>query len=122
MSELMIVTKSPGAWAAFAAALAAESGVNLSWAKGRDEALTRLKQGPVSLAVVDGDGGDDASLALLQDMTEVSAMTNTAVVSTLSEAEFHEFYEGLGVLERLPPKPGRAQALDLAAKLAALTP
>ncbi len=122
MPELMIVTKSPGAWASFAAVLAARTGSSLGWVQGREAALARLRQGPVELAVVDTGGDDAAAQALVRDMLMVSALTNNAVVSGLPADEFHEAYEGLGVLAQLPPRPGRAQALELADRLAALKP
>ena len=40
----------------------------------------------------------------------VNAMVNTAVVSPLSDEEFHEVSEGLGILGRLPNEPGMSDA------------
>jgi hypothetical protein len=47
----------------------------------------------------------------------VNAMVNTAVISPLAEADFHEVSEGLGVLGRLPEEPGESDAYDLLGKL-----
>ena len=47
----------------------------------------------------------------------VNAMVNTAVVSPLSDEEFHEASEGLGILGRLPNEPGMNDAGELLRKL-----
>ena len=47
----------------------------------------------------------------------VNAMVNTAVVSPLSDEEFHEASEGLGILGRLPNEPGMSDAVELLHKL-----
>ena len=46
---------------------------------------------------------------LIQHDTDMAA-----VISSLSPDEFHHLSEGLGVLAKLPPLPGRQDALDLA--------
>ena len=47
----------------------------------------------------------------------VNAMVNTAVVSPLSDEEFHEASEGLGILGRLPDHPGMSDSGELLHKL-----
>jgi len=69
------------------------------------------------LVVIDLDLPDFKPLDLVAQLLMVNAMVNTAVLSPLSEAEFHEASEGLGILGRLPVKPGRGDAVDLLAKL-----
>jgi hypothetical protein len=56
-------------------------------------------------------------LELVQKLLMVNAMVNTAVVSPLSEAEFHDASEGLGVLGRLPGEPEVGAAADLIERL-----
>lgn len=47
----------------------------------------------------------------------INAMVNTAVVSPLSDEEFHEASEGLGILVRLPLEPGADEACELLRRL-----
>ena len=47
-------------------------------------------------------------------------MVNTAVVSPLSDEEFHEASEGLGILGRLSTDPGMSEASELLHKLRAV--
>jgi hypothetical protein len=51
------------------------------------------------------------------ELLMVNAMVNTAVVSPLSDQEFHEASEGLGVLARLPLMPDKRDAARLLHKL-----
>ncbi len=60
---------------------------------------------------------DTESLDLVREIISVNAMVNTAVVSPLSEADFHDKSEGLGVLCRLPPEPGSNDSEALLQKL-----
>ena len=69
------------------------------------------------LVIIDADLPDTAPLDLVQKLVMVNAMVNTAVVSPLSDEEFHEASEGLGVLGRLPHEPGESDAADLLHKL-----
>ena len=73
------------------------------------------------LVVVDhdlaGDGPGEGPLSLVMDLLAVNAMINTAVVSPLSDEEFHEWSEGLGILARVSMEPGRAEGEELAGRL-----
>ncbi len=44
---------------------------------------------------------------LVEAVITVNAMINCVVLSTLSKEDFHEAYEGLGVLMQFPVKPGK---------------
>ena len=63
---------------------------------------------------------DTDSLDLVREMIGVNAMVNTAVVSSLSDREFHDAGEGLGILCRLPLEPGDKEARELLQKLRAV--
>ena len=67
--------------------------------------------------IIDADLPDMAPLDLVQKLLIVNAMVNTAVVSPLSDEEFHEASEGLGILGRLPNDPGMNDAGEMLHKL-----
>ena len=67
--------------------------------------------------VVDSLLPDEEPLGLVSKLIRINAMVNTAVVSPLTEEEFHQASEGLGVLGRLPEKPGSGDASELMRKL-----
>jgi hypothetical protein len=54
---------------------------------------------------------------LVREIISANAMVNTAVVSALSEEDFHDKSEGLGVLCRLPIVPGCNDSEALLQKL-----
>ena len=61
-----------------------------------------------------------AATVFLKRLMEVNAMIDTAVASPLPTEQFHENYEGLGVLMQLPPEPDRFSAEDLLERMRSL--
>jgi DNA-binding NarL/FixJ family response regulator len=81
------------------------------------EALEAARTAAPQLVIIDADLPDTAPFDLVQKLLMVNAMVNTAVVSPLSDEEFHEASEGLGILGRLPNEPGMSDAGELLHKL-----
>ncbi len=101
---------------AFAAALSSDPEVQLKQVATGAEALEAGRTLAPHLMVIDY-LPDTEPLSLVQKLLTVNAMVNTAVVSPLTDAEFHEASEGLGILGRLPVEPGIGEAADLLQKL-----
>lgn len=97
--------------------LAADPEVRLDQVSSGAEALQILRTACPQLAVIDIELPDIEPLPLVQKLLTVNAMINTAVVSPLSEEEFHEVSEGLGVLAHLPLRPGKSDAEELLRRL-----
>ncbi len=116
MLLIVLATARPEAWLAFAAALASDPEVHLKQVASGAEALEAGCTFAPHLMVIDH-LPDTEPLSLVQKLLTVNAMVNTAVVSPLGEAEFHEASEGLGILGRLPTEPGISEAADLLQKL-----
>jgi DNA-binding NarL/FixJ family response regulator len=117
MLRIVFATPRAQAMQAFTNALAANQEVDLKYAVSGAEALEAARTSGPHLVIIDSDLPDTAPLDLVQKLLKVNAMVNTAVVSPLSEEEFHEASEGLGVLGRLPGNPGASDAADLLGKL-----
>ncbi len=62
---------------------------------------------------VQGIGGKD----IIEMMIKKNPMVNTALVSRLSDEEFHEYTEGLGVLMPVPVDAGEETALEMLEKI-----
>jgi DNA-binding response OmpR family regulator len=116
MLLIVLATPHPEAWLAFAAALSSDPEVQLQQVTSGTEALEAGRTFSPHLMVIDY-LPDTESLSLVQKLLTVNAMVNTAVVSPLADAEFHEASEGLGILGRLPVEPGMSEAADLLQKL-----
>jgi DNA-binding NarL/FixJ family response regulator len=117
MLRLVLATPRLKDLQAFAEALSSDPEVHLTPVVSGAEALKAVRASAPHLVIIDADLPDTAPLDLIQKLLMVNAMVNTAVVSPLSEAEFHEASEGLGVLGRLPDDPGMNDAGELLQKL-----
>lgn len=101
----------------FARHIQSDPEVCLEQAASAAEALSAVRAGRPHLVIVDSERRDLDSLDLVREMIQINAMVNTAVISSLSEADFHEKSEGLGVLCRLPPEPDGSDWKALKQKL-----
>jgi len=97
----------------FVRALLEDTQVRLDGAASAAEVLQVVRTSPPHLVIVDHQLPDAESLGLVSKILTVNAMVNSAVVSPLSEQEFHEASEGLGVLACLPVEPGTSDATRL---------
>ena len=72
------------------------------------------------IVIADEKMKEDSPLALVGKLLKVNAMINTAVISSMSEKDFHEKSEGLGVVTQLPMNPLKSDGKALAEKLSLL--
>jgi DNA-binding response OmpR family regulator len=101
----------------FVESLSSDSEVCLEFATSEAEVLSVVHAACPHLVIVDSASPDIDSLDLVREMISVNAMVNTAVVSPLSAADFHDKSEGLGILCRLPLEPGSNDSTSLLRKL-----
>jgi len=78
-----------------------------------DTALKMIKDNAIDLVITDEDIGDMSGLDFARRLISYSPMTNCVAVSSLSEKDFHEASEGLGLMDHLPADPGRSDAEKL---------
>jgi len=117
MLHIVLATARPKGMQAFAEALASNPEVNLQRVISGAEAFEAARTAAPHIVIIDADLPDIAPLDLVQKLLMVNAMVNTAVVSPLSDEEFHEASEGLGILGRLPNDPSMSDAGELLHKL-----
>jgi DNA-binding NarL/FixJ family response regulator len=118
MLRVVLATNRPKALQAFAEALSSDPEVQLQGVVSGAEALEAARTtAPHLVIIIDPDLPDIAPLDLVKKLLMINAMVNTAVVSPLSDEEFHEASEGLGILGRLPGDPGRSEAVEMLRKL-----
>ena len=120
MLNIVLATARPNAMQAFTAALASNPEVDLKRVISGVEALEAARTTAPHLIIIDADLPDTAPLELVRKLLMANAMVNTAVFSPLSDEEFHEASEGLGILGRLPKEPGMSDAGELLQKLRAV--
>jgi len=117
MLRILLASARPEILQPFSDALSSVPQVRLQRVGSGADALDAVRVTPPDLVVIDIDLPDDQPLDLVSRLLTVNAMVNTAVVSGLPDAEFHEAAEGLGVLARLPVAPSRDDAVELLEKL-----
>lgn len=98
-----------------------EQGVELVPAATGVAGLAHLKEKTVDLVIVDEQLDDMSGIDFVKQLVLVNPLVNTAIVGSLSKAEFHEATEGLGVLMQLPPYPQGSDGEALLAVLAKIS-
>jgi len=117
MHRLLLVTPSKDSLSLLASTLAAQDGVDLSWAQSGGKALDMIADTAFDLVVTDERLGDMTGLELAARLISINPMVNCAAVSSLSPEDFHEASEGLGLMDPLPPRPGKEEADNLLQRL-----
>lgn len=117
MLRILLVSARQEALLSFVEGFSSDTDVHLEKVASGAEALSAVRTAPPQLAVIDVGLPDTEPLPLVQELLTVNAMVNTAVLSPLTEEEFHEASEGLGILAHLPLQPGKSDAVELVRKL-----
>lgn len=77
------------------------------------EALTMVSDQSFHLLITDEILPDMTGKDLIEKTVMKNPLMNCVAVSTLSPDDFHETYEGMGVLMQFPPSPGTDDVLRL---------
>jgi DNA-binding response OmpR family regulator len=91
----------------------ADHKITSEWTDTAQKALSRLSGGNFDLFITHEKLPDMAGRDLIEKVLSENAMMNCVVLSALSHDEFHETYEGLGVLMQFPHTPGKKQVQNL---------
>ena len=99
-----------------------QSPMDIQWTDTGKSVLERIsragdKKEKIDLVITDETLADMTGRELVEQVIMTSPMTSCAAVSTLSADEFHEAYEGYGVLMQLPPAPDAESGEKLVAIL-----
>ena len=117
MLDIFLVTARPETMPAFIQGLSSDKEVRLKQVNSGLEAVAAVRTAAPHLVVIDSDLPDSSPLDLVQQLLILNAMVNTAVISPLSDSEFHEYSEGLGILKSLPMAPAAGDAASLLRQL-----
>lgn len=120
MLHIVLITARSEGIKAFIEGLSSDPQVRLELITAGTEALRIVRTRCPHLVIVDSTPEDLDCFDLVRQIIGANAMVNTAVASPLSEADFHDKSEGLGILCRLPPEPGRNDSKALLQKLRGL--
>jgi len=90
-----------------------ENHVDISWGTSGGSVLGTISDKPYDLVIADEDLPDMTGLEFALKLVKTSPLTHCTIVSSLSEEEYHDKSEGLGLLMQLPVNPGREQGEEL---------
>lgn len=95
--------------------------VHVEWSGTGSDFLVLLSNTPkgewIDLVIVEENLSDTNAVSLVKEFVPQSPMTNSVVAGTMDKKEFHDTYEGYGVLMQLSPQPNAADAQTLEATL-----
>jgi DNA-binding NarL/FixJ family response regulator len=97
----------------FISTLKKNNDIELIYANSGETALKNIKDNAIDLVISDEEVGDMSGLAFIRKLISVNPLINCVAVSSLSEKDFHEASEGLGVMNHLPVNPGADDAEEL---------
>ncbi len=110
MVTLLLVSADKTSLSDLALALERDKDVDVSWAKTGLEALEIVSGSDFDLIITDEILSDMTGLELAGKLLSVNPMIHCASVTTLSQKEYHEKSEGLGLMDPLPAQPGEKDA------------
>lgn len=95
--------------------------MDIEWIDSGKKLLSLLSEYPankkIELVIIDGNLPDENARDLVEKVIMQAPMTNCVATSALSPEDFHETFEGFGVLMQLPLKPEARDAQDLVTHL-----
>lgn len=110
MFKLLLVSNNIESLSEFSSALKENDKNIILSAEMCETALKIIEDNAIDLVITDEEIGDMSGLDFAKRLISYSPMTNCVAVSSLSEKDFHEASEGLGLMDHLPPNPGRSDA------------
>lgn len=87
--------------------------ITFEWTDSAQNTLSKLSKEKFDLFITEEQLPDMTARDLIEKVLFKNAMMDSVVLSALSHKDFHETYEGLGVLMQFPVMPGKGQAQDL---------
>lgn len=94
-----------------------ESGIKADWNSSGAAALAMASIIPIDLLIIDENLPDMTCRQFIEKVIMENAMINCVIASPLTKNQFHQTYEGLGVLMQLTANPGRKEVQKLLERL-----
>lgn len=112
MMNFLLVYNDEGPLKQLQSGLEKQADCNISRAVSGEEALLSVTDPSASfdLVIVDRVLDQLPGKDWVEKIIAANAMINTALVSELTDEDFHEYTEGLGILMKISPTPDEAEA------------
>jgi DNA-binding response OmpR family regulator len=119
--QILILTNDTDKFADMVKAPSAESKCHIRWANTISAARFAASETRVDLMIIDESVAGKSGFEIAREIIALNALINLALVSSLSDEQFHEAGEGLGIMARLSPAPSKTEAEKLIADLNGLS-
>jgi len=119
MKAILIITNFPEHFSRLADRLGT-AGYEIRWGASKAEAVNAASGLLPALIVIDATVDGRTASEIARAVIMANAMANLGVVSPLSTDDFHEAFEGLGILAQLSPRPDEREAEKLMETLSGL--
>ena len=113
MLKLLLVSNNMDSFSEFNSALKENNDIEVIYADSGETALKMVADNAIDLVILDEELGDMSGLVFIKKLISVNPFLNCVAVSSLSEEDFHEASEGLGVMNHLPINPSADDANEL---------
>ncbi len=90
-----------------------ENKIKTDWRSTGEKALSRALSTPIDLIIIDEDLPDMTGRQFIEKLVMKNPMIHCVVASPLTKKEFHERYEGFGILMQFPVFPNRREIENL---------
>jgi DNA-binding NarL/FixJ family response regulator len=104
-------------WKDFAEELGHRCSTDVIEVRSDAEAVVAARENKPVIMIIDQDLGDMPGVEPVPRLLQINAMIHMVLVSDQPEAVFHDQTEGLGILMKLSPLPGRQEAVQLYERL-----
>lgn len=112
MISISTVSQDKGFFKGLKAALA-ENKIKTDWLSTGADALSTLGASPVDVVIIEENLPDMTGRQFVEHLVSQAPMTHCVVASPLSHGEFHERYEGFGVLMQFSVSPKKMEIKNL---------
>ena len=112
MTSVLLVTNDKASLSLVAEMLN-KNNIKTDWSDSGAAALAMVSDKKFDLVITDEKLSDMTGRKLVEKIITIDAMLNCIAISSLSSDDFHEEFEGLGVLMQLPKKPDKKDAEKL---------
>ena len=90
-----------------------ETGAQITWGATCSDIFSELEDKTFDLIVINEKLPVMNGLECIERLISLNPVLNCAVISSLTTDDFHEASEGLGILMKLPERPGKEDAEKL---------
>lgn len=112
MNSVVLISRSHSAFSKVSP-LFEEKRLTTTWCNSGTSAFKILRNKTIDLVILEESLPDMTGMQFIDRLVSLAPMTGTAIMSALTHEQFHETYEGYGVMMQLSMDPEREEITQL---------